>query len=232
MPVRDDIRDSRNMLKGKGFKYKFLYFWEYYRIPTLIIGCALAIIVSVIVTMIRNKPAQFQAAFINASAIPDSDACTEYLGLDPAAGPVVFDASYSINLDPSSYSEVTYTSSQKFMAAIAGADIDVVISTSDLIKGYLNAEIYLDLREIFSDSELEALGDAVLWGTPSDPETGEVFGVNMPYAINIGSYSGITSVPCFFSDDIYLGVIANAPHPELIKKFVEFLSEYTYTPKY
>ena len=77
MPVIDDIRDSRNMLKGKGFKYKLLYFWEYYRIPTLIIGCALAIIVSVIVTMIRNKPAQFQAAFINASAIPDSDACTE-----------------------------------------------------------------------------------------------------------------------------------------------------------
>ena len=229
MPVIDDIRDSQKMLKGKGFKYKFLYFWEYYRIPTLIIGCVLAIVVSVIVTMVRNKPSQFQAAFINALALPESSACAEYLVLDESLGPVVFDGTYVINLDPSSYSDVTYTSSQKFMAAIAGADLDVVISTGDLIKGYLNAEIYMDLREIYSDSELDALGDAVLWGTPTDPETGDVLGENIPYAINIGSYSGITSVPCFFGDDVYIGVIANAPHADLVKKFVEFLSEYTYT---
>ena len=228
MPVIDDIRDSQKMLKGKGFKYKFLYFWEYYRIPTLIIGCVIAIVVSVIVTMVRNKPAQFQAAFINALALPESSACAEYLELDESKGPVVFDGTYVINLDPSSYSDVTYTSSQKLMAAIAGADLDVMISTGDLIKGYLNAEIYMDLREVFSDSELDAFGDAVLWGTPTDPETGEILGENIPYAINIGSYSGITSVPCYFGDDVYMGVIANAPHTNLIKKFVKFLSEYTY----
>ena len=68
MPVIDDIRDSQKMLKGKGFKYKFQYFWEYYRVPTIIILAVIAIVVSIITTMIRNKPASFSVAFIKVSS--------------------------------------------------------------------------------------------------------------------------------------------------------------------
>lgn len=223
MPVIDDIRDSQKMLKGKGFKYKFMYFWEYYRIPTLIIGCSLALVISIIVTMIRNKPAQFQAAFINALGAPDSEVCAEYMELDVKKGPVIFDYGYIIDTNPESYSDMTYTSSQKLMASIAGADLDVMVAPVDVVEGYLNGEVFRDLRTVYSDSELEAFGDAVLWGTPTDPVSGEVLGENMPYAIKVGTAPGITSVPCFYGEDIYLGVIANAPHAELVKKFVEFL---------
>lgn len=226
MPVIDDIRDSQKMLKGKGFKYKFQYFWEYYRMPTIIILAVIAIVVSVITTMIRNKPASFSVAFINAVAMPDSAAFAAAAGIDETQGIVAFDGGYIISTDPENITETTYTSAQKLMASVAAATLDTMICTGDLAHGYLNSQMYADLREIYSDAELEALGDKVLWGTPTDPETGEVFGPEMPYAICIGSAPAITSVPCYFDEDVCVAVIANAPHKDRVKAFVDFLFEW------
>ena len=226
MPVIDDIRDSQKMLKGKGFKYKFQYFWEYYRVPVIIILAFAAITISVITTMIKNKPAQFAVAYINAVGTPAASSFAEYAGIDESNGLVTFDAGYIISTDPLNITEATYTSAQKLMASIAGGDLDTMICTGDLCHGYLNSELYADLREIYSDAELEAFGDKVLWGTPTDPETGEVLGENMPYAICIGSGSAITSVPCYLEEDVYVAVIANAPHKDMVKKFVDYLFEY------
>ena len=226
MPVIDDIRDSQKMLKGKGFKYKFQYFWEYYRVPVIIILAFVAITISIITTMIKNKPAQFSVAWVNAVGLPDSGAFAEYAGIDEANGPVAFDSGYVISTDPLNITEATYTSSQKLMASVAGGTLDTMICTGDLVQGYLNSELYEDLRVIYSGAELEALGDKVLWGTPTNPETGEVLGEEMPYAICIGTSSAITSVPCYFDEDVYVAVIANAPHKDLVKQFVNFLFEY------
>jgi len=226
MPVIDDIRDSQKMLKGKGFKYKFQYFWEYYRVPVIIILAFSAIAISVITTMIKNKPAQFSVAWVNAVGVPDSAAFAEYAGIDESNGPVAFDTGYNISTDPLNITEATYTSSQKLMASVAGGTLDIMICTGDLCHGYLNSELYADLREIYSDAELESLGDKVLRGTPTDPETGEALGENIPYAICIDSASAVTSVPCYLEGDVYVAVIANAPHKDLVKQFVDFLFEY------
>ena len=226
MPVIDDIRDSQKMLKGKGFKYKVQYFWEYYRVPVINILAFVAIAISVITTMIKNKPAQFSVAWVNAVGLPDSASFADYAGIDESNGIVSFDSGYLISTDPLNITEATYTSSQKLMASIAGGTLDTMICTEDLVQGYLNSELYEDLRVIYSDAELKALGDKVLWGTPTNPETGEVLGEEMPYAICIGSASAITSVPCYFDEDVYVAVIANAPHKDMVKQFVDFLFEY------
>ena len=226
MPVIDDIRDSQKKLKGKSFKYKLQYFWEYYRLPVIIIGSFLAIAISIITTMIRNKPAAFSVAWVNSAGVPEDTAFAEAAEIDLSKYLVTFDYSYAISTDPDNITEMTYNSAQKLMASVAGATLDVMVCTGDLCHGYLNSELFLDLRDIYSDAELEALGDKVLWGTPTDPETGEVLGEEMPYAICVGAAPAITSVPCYFSEDVYVAVIANAPHKDLVKTFVKYLFEY------
>ena len=226
MPVIDDIRDSQKMLKGKGFKYKLQYFWEYYRLPVIIIGAFVAIVVSVIVTMVNNKPAAISVAWVNAVGTPEEDSFAAAAGIDLSQNLVAFDSGYSISTDLENITEMTYNSAQKLMASIAGKTLDVMVCTEDLCHGYLNSELYMDLREIYSSAELEAFGDKVLWGTPTDPETGEVLGKEMPYAICVGSAPAITSVPCYLQEDVYAAVIANAPHPDMAKEFVKYLFEY------
>ena len=157
---------------------------------------------------------------------PDSDSFAAAAGIDLSKNLVAFDSGYVISTDPDNITEMTYTSAQKLMASVAGATLDVMVCTEDLCHGYLNSELYMDLREIYSSAELETFGDKVLWGTPVDPETGDVLGEEMPYAICIGSSSAITSVPCYFDEDVYVAVIANAPHKDMVKSFVEFLFEY------
>ena len=221
MPVIDDIRDSQKMLKGKGFKYKLQYFWEYYRLPVIIIGAFLAIAISVITTMINNKPAAISVAWVNSVGTPEEDSFAAVAGIDLSKNLVAFDSGYVISTDPENITEMTYTSAQKLMASVAGKTLDVMVCPEDLCKGYLNSELYKDLREVFSDAELEAFGDKVLWGTPTNPETGEVLSEEMPYAICVGSAPVITSVPCYLTEDVYIAVISNAPHTDMAKEFVK-----------
>lgn len=40
--VHDEVKEQQQKLKGKPFKEKWAYFWEYYKIQTLVIIAVLA----------------------------------------------------------------------------------------------------------------------------------------------------------------------------------------------
>ena len=56
MAVRDEIREQRQKLKGQGFKAHWDYFWEYYKIHTIVAVCALIFIITIVRDITGKKP--------------------------------------------------------------------------------------------------------------------------------------------------------------------------------
>lgn len=225
MPVIDDIRESQGKLKGKGFKYKFSYFWDYYRIPTLIVILVGIFLFSIIKTVVTAKDTEFEAIFMNAVNIPSEEDFAAKVGIDLDKYDVLFDNSYMMSTNVEVYDETTYTNAQKLMAVIASGMADVMLGDPAIIENYADAQIYADLRDYYSEEFLNSLGDKVIYHTPVDSETGEAIGAEIPYAINVGDSTKLSESLCYYTDDVYLTIIVNTKHPDYVRAFYEYLYE-------
>ena len=221
MALIDEVKEQHEKVKQKGFKYRFSYFWEYYRIHTLVAIVVLILGISLISSMVNAKKTVFQAIFVNAIHVPDSEEFAKILNINEKKEAVLIDGSYTINLD--TYDQYSYANQQKLMAVMASKDAEVIISDSTYIETYLDSEVFGDLREFFSDAELTAMGDKVIWHKPVNAETGEE-GENMPLAIDISDAPQIRDNVCFAPENkVYMGVICNTKRAETIPLFYNFL---------
>lgn len=222
MPVMDEIREQHEKVKQKGLKYRLQYFWDYYRTPTIVTILGVILAISLIHTFVTAKSTRFQALLLNASAAPDPRAFEKLIDIDLKKQEVVFDSNYYLNPDPEKIDNITYTNGQKIMAVIASKAADVIIAPEEIYGRYVNGSVFLDLREIFSESQLNAMGDKVLWLEVYDQDSGETFPA-APLAIDITEAPAIRNI-CYPPDEkILMGAVINTTHPEDIITFYNFL---------
>ena len=65
MSVRDEIKEQQKKLKGQGFKAHWDYFWEYYKIHTIVAIVVLIFVIITIRDVTDNKPYAVYSMFIN-----------------------------------------------------------------------------------------------------------------------------------------------------------------------
>lgn len=223
MPLIDDVRENTAKMKGKSLKEKLSYFWGYYKLPLIVFLFLLFIGISLIKASIDNKPIAFEAVYINAYEAPEVEPFAEKIGVDLTKNQVVFDTSYSMASSREEFNELSSTSAQKLVAVVAAAAADVMMSNKTIAESYFDSEFFADLRDYFTEDELNSLGDKVIWAAPKDFDTGEPICEEFPIAIHIGDSPVHQAVPTFLTDEVYFSVFVNAPHPELVKPFFEFL---------
>lgn len=239
MPIIDEIRENNKKMKGRSLKEKLAYFWEYYKVPTIITAFVLVMAISLIKAAVTNKDIAFEVIMVNSANAPDPAQFSEILGIDTKKEAVIYDNTYAMLADPASYNESFYTSAQKLVAVVASAQADTMIADKELSESYFNSEFFADLREYFTPEELEKMNEPVMdengnlievnkviWHQMINEETGEKIGEYMPIAIDIGDAPAITSIPCYYCDHVYLTVFVNTQHPEDIHKFYEHLYNY------
>ncbi len=165
MSVHEEIREQQKKLKGQGFKAHLEYFWEYYKIHTLVAVCAI-ILLSVLIHDIRsNKPYGFYAVLLN-SASSSSEYILEegfapFSGIDTNEYSCFIDTSSSYDLNV--ITETTIATSQKIMANIAGGDLDILGADSDIFTYYANQEVFCDLRTVLSQEQLSKYEDLFVY---------------------------------------------------------------------
>ena len=165
MSVREEIKEQQKKLKGQGFKAKAEYFWEYYKIHTIVVICVAILLGALIHDISSNKPYGFYAVFLNSG----STSAQDYLeagfapvsGIDTEKYSCFIDTSESYNLEV--ISETTIATSQKIMANIAGGDLDILAADSDIFTYYANQQVFIDLRTILSDEQLSKYQDKLVY---------------------------------------------------------------------
>lgn len=165
MAVSDEIREQRAKLKGQGFKAHWDYFWEYYKIHT-IVAIAVIIFLAVLAKDILNKkPYALYAMLLNSAGTQTQqtlqDGFAQYAGIDTSSEECIVDTFNTFSI--TAMDESTVATSQKIMAFMAAGDLDVLVAEPGSFSHYAGQESFIDLRTVFSEEELKALEDDIFY---------------------------------------------------------------------
>ena len=59
MAMRDEVREQQNKLKGKTFKEKLDYFWDYYKVHTIVLVFSIVVISVFVKDIVTSKDNAF-----------------------------------------------------------------------------------------------------------------------------------------------------------------------------
>lgn len=162
-------------------KEKLAYFWDYYKIHTIVAIAVIAFVIAFINSYRSNKPIAFYAVMLNADSYGDnaavantwSEGFMEYAGIDPEAYQVNIDTSVSLSAGGGDQYEVA--NRQKMMAMMHAGDIHAIVADTETFEGYARLEYFYDLNAAFSEEELAPYADLLYYtdGTAFDVETGD-----------------------------------------------------------
>lgn len=179
--VHDEIREQqKKAFATMSPKEKLAYFWDYYKIHTLVVICAVVFVISFIRQIQENKPYAFYAVFMNALNGLDSNDTNvmweneflEYAGIDSETYRVCIDTSITQSSDGSSQYEMA--TRQKMAAMMQAGDIHMIIADTETFEDYAHVETFYDLSQIFSDEELAPYADLLYYTDAAafDADTG------------------------------------------------------------
>lgn len=161
MALRDEVREQQNKLKGKSFKEKMSYFWDYYKVHTFV---ALFVIVTgsiFIHDVVTSKDYAFSATLLNAHAT-DSQAAmetefAEYVGIDTEEYTCFIDTSSTLSYD--AMTQMDLAVSQRIVALTQTNGMDVFVSDFEPFSNYAQSQMFRDLREELTAEEFEKFKD-------------------------------------------------------------------------
>lgn len=158
--VIDEIRQQQMKTKEMSAKGKLEYFWDYYKVHTIVAILVIFFAAMFIRDVATAKDYNFYSILFNARQLSGDgleSAFSEYAGLDTENYECYIDASTGLSL--TSFTEYDMATVQKLMATIQIGDLDTVVFNSELFNNYAGNEMFLDLRTVLSEEELNAWKD-------------------------------------------------------------------------
>ena len=161
MGIHDEIREQQKKLKGKSLKEKWEYFWEYYKIQSLIALCAIGFIVSIVHDIATHKDPNFQAAMLNTSyeifgtnAEEELPALfTEYAALDTNKKECTIDLNSTLNVNYHDSYDVS--TQEKIIGLVQTHDLDVLSADEYSFAAFSYNEFFTPLTDLMSEEELK-----------------------------------------------------------------------------
>lgn len=253
MAISDEIRQEKQKAKNMSFKGKLAYFWDYYKIHTIVAIVAVFLITAIIRDISSAKEYAFYGIYFNAmqtfSAEAQMEDFSEYLGIDTENYQALLDSSMYYSL--TDLSETTLASSQKFAAMIHAGEVDTVVADEDVFANYAVNEIFYDLREMLPEDLLEKYKDDIFyidgaqiaanntdeyWEYEDDQEyykdlektfTDHHDPSNLedpiPFGIYVGDTPVITEAGCYPQSVPVFGIVQNTSRPDTAVKYLRFL---------
>lgn len=161
MSIRDEIREQRMSLKGKGVKAHVSWFWSYYKWPVAIIILSLILVISVVYSIVTRKPEAANVIMLNV------EGQSSLLNTDPIVEDIADKADvdldeYSISLDMSGHltpggatDSAEIGQQERIVTYISAKNLDVLACDAYNFVSYANIGAFVDLRTVLSDEEIE-----------------------------------------------------------------------------
>ncbi|MCR5595702.1 MAG: hypothetical protein K6G12_07635 [Lachnospiraceae bacterium] len=175
--IWEETKVQGSKMKGRPLKEKLAYFWEYYKIQTMIAVGVIVIAASLIHSWVTYK--DYALCIVEVNSIADSIGgvtetwkydLTELLDFDTDDYEIDIDTSLMLGSDTSS-ANAEYASAQKMAALLSSKSIDIFIADTPVFEQYAQNGSFSDLRDIYSYEELSAMEGRIYYtdaGTFSD----------------------------------------------------------------
>ena len=220
--VTPTFRELLEDLKPMSFTQKVDHLWTYYKEYLLIVFLVVLVIsVTVSSTINKSKEILFRGMMVNISMSQQgynylTQDYLEALGGDEAHQKVQMDYTNFTSLADPTSTEDNYSRSIVLLARVSGGLLDCALIDQLALEFYMNQEVFGDLSTLFSQQELDEMGDRVIYAM----QEGET--VRWPVAIDVTDLE-------FFQDTapenekIYLILSGNQPNLEACRNFWNYL---------
>ncbi len=166
--LREDTNEQIKTMKDRSFKEKFEYFWEYYKFHALGIIVGVAVIIAIIRSIVSYREYAISIIMVNPDNIVTEELAPEWesdlaeiLQINTGKEQIYIDTSISVgNNTPQ---QLEYSALQKLVAFFTSRTADVFISNTPLFEEYSQNGNLSDLRNYYTDEELEALSDIIYY---------------------------------------------------------------------
>ena len=209
-------------------KEKWQYFKDYYLKKLLLIAAALALVISLLITIFGPKPKQvLSVAVSNYSYLSNefskmSSEMLERLGVEPKKNEVLIDSSYNMPDD--------YNGAQKLIVLVAAGDLDVFIGTEEALLSYAEQEFFLQVSDYLpTELFIQLDKDNLLFNSylvERDYNGAEISRSEetYPYAIYLDTLSCFKDYSAEGLRPV-LGVFTNTKNKENAVEFISYLFE-------
>ena len=159
--VSDEIKAQHKKLAGKTPKEKFQYFWEYYRIPTLVTILVAAFAANLIYTIVTAKDSALSVLFINGYSEMDTEAFMsgfdEYAQIDTKEYSTSLEMNFTIQEEATD--QYTMANVQKLMALVAAKELDVIMADTSTFTNYAEPGYFCNLNEVLPQELIDKYQD-------------------------------------------------------------------------
>lgn len=188
------------------------YYWMYYSIPTILAVIALIAAIGYVHAGVTELPTALHVMLLDAgTAAPDEELAQEFCdaaGIDPQQYTVTIETSLMLSRTTEDYQMASIA---RLYSDVGTGDLDVVAMRGSDFANYTRADMFLDLREVFSEEALSAFGDLY---TDAD---GQVLG------IYCASLPGMETMGAYADEQAVIGIVYNTDHVENAARYLEYL---------
>ena len=236
-----DRERAKKSLKYMSGKEKLAHFWRYYKVPVLVVCLVIGVTISLVGNFTFNKRPDgclqvgIRAKDLNPDAI---EALPEYLtGKYPQMteeGEKAFYAEQFFAGYKDYEAEEAAVVYNKLGACVAAGMLDVLIGDLETLRNEASMGVYLDLREVFTEEEMERIEKLAQPRTGSEEGPGIVYidykvsGANgrtesivknVPYLICVSEGDAYID-ECVANKGTYLAIIWNTENMDNVKTFI------------
>ena len=194
-------------LKKLSGQEKWLFIWDYYRIPLIALGCVMILTAITLLTNAGREEVALYAVFVNSDRTleePDStllDALAERAGIPMEGRAVDVTANLTLGQD---LNEAYDAQTVQVLAALFGiSDLDLFAADEAVFEGYAQQDAFADLS-VLIDRELLAGADLYTYTLEGKTVTGGIVLHSGSALHEAGYYHG----------DVIVGAAVNAEHLE------------------
>ncbi|HBA69239.1 MAG TPA: hypothetical protein DCZ40_07770 [Lachnospiraceae bacterium] len=251
MALKDEVREQQEKLRGKSFREKLEYFWDYYKIHTLVILFAAFTIGLFIRDTANSKDDAFSAVVLNSYGFEMQEAFQEdfasYAGIDTDTYNCLIDATSTLSLDSMTQFDLAF--SQRLTGLVQTSSLDAFISDAEIFGHYAEGMMFQDLREVLSEEEYKKyepcfyyIDEAAIKESggmdeglypdeqtkpspdPADPDAMET---PVPVGIYLKDSSKLAQWNCYADtkETPVFGFVFTSKRPDLSRLFLAYLTE-------
>lgn len=219
--LRDEIHRNHQKLSDQSFSQKCEYFWNYYKVHTIVIVILACMFGSILHTLITQKEIVLSIAYINAFPNIEDEVFIKdfenYLGLNIKKQQVLLDSTYYI--DDKSTSPYAATYSQKFSANAMAGKLDVVLADTTNFEFYGNQGFFQNLNHVLSPEMLEKYKKYLYYvNLPDDDSNQEI-----PIGIKIDTARKICETCSYPNTDAYFGFVTGSEYTDNALSYLNYL---------
>lgn len=220
---------------------KIQYIWDYYKLPLVILGIFLYVIVYILYRHLTYKDTILYAALVN---VYTGESLTEQLdkgflevsGIDTSKNQLhIYSGLYLTDDENNTYHEYTYASRMKILASIDGELLDVVLMNKEAFDAFAQNGYLCNLDELLSEEDTDFYDDINPFIVNNiyieeDNSFELIFDSSIPYSAVTEEYpmgldmsQALLIKQAGFEETVYFGIIANSPRKDIAVAYLHYL---------